>query len=74
MLNTKDETLNDKLQNFSTLKSEGVDREEGFKEILNSPVFRNFVISEDGKTSGIIVYIKEKDVEPILKIKKKKTF
>jgi len=29
------------------------------KEILNSPVFKNFVISEDGKTSGIIVYIKK---------------
>jgi hypothetical protein len=31
----------------------------GFDEILSSPVFRNFVISEDGKTSGIIVYIKK---------------
>ena len=27
---------------------------------LNSPVFRNFVISEDGNTSGIIVYIKKR--------------
>jgi predicted RND superfamily exporter protein len=36
-----------------------VDKDRGFKEILNSPVFRNFVISEDGKTSGIIVNIKE---------------
>ena len=32
---------------------------------MNSPVFRNFVISEDGKTSGIIVYLKEKDPIPI---------
>ena len=72
LLNTKDETLNDKLQNFSTLKSEGVNREEGFNEILNSPVFKNFVISEDGKTSGIIVYLKEKDIEPIFKNKKEK--
>ena len=31
----------------------------GFKEIISSPVFRNFVISEDGKTSGIIVYLKK---------------
>ena len=72
LLNTKDETLNEKLQNFSTLKSEGVNREEGFKEILNSPVFRNFVISEDGKTTGIIVYLKEKEIEPIFKNKKEK--
>ena len=63
LLNIKDETLTEKLQNFSTLKSEGVDREEGFNEILNSPVFRNFVISEDGKTTGIIVYLKEKTIE-----------
>ena len=59
LLNSTDDTLNEKLKNFSTLKSEGIDRESGFSEILNSPVFKNFVISEDGKTSGIIVYIKE---------------
>ena len=72
LLNTKDETLNDKLQNFSTLKSDGVDRQKGFNEILNSPVFKNFIISEDGKTSAIIVYIKEKKTEPIFKNKKEK--
>ncbi len=72
LLNIKDETLTEKLQNFSTLKSEGVDREEGFNEILNSPVFRNFVISEDGKTTGIIVYLKQKKIEPIFKNKKER--
>ena len=49
------------LQNYSTLTSPNIDKERGFNEILNSPVFRNFVISEDGKTSGIIVYLKSKD-------------
>ncbi len=61
LLNSTDKTLTERLQNFSTLKSDGIDKERGFNEILNSPVFRNFVISEDGKTSGIIVYIKQKD-------------
>ena len=41
------------------MKDEEVDKNRGFKEILNSPVFRNFVISEDGKTTGIIVNIKK---------------
>ena len=59
LLNSTDQTLNEKLKNFSTLKSEGIDRLKGFNEILNSPVFKNFVISEDGNTTGIIVYIKE---------------
>ena len=67
LLNSTDDTLSEKLKNFSTLKSDGIDRERGFKEILNSPVFKNFVISEDGKTSGIIVYIKkDENVKNIL--------
>ena len=58
LLNSTDTPLQERLQSFKTLKDEGVDKERGFKEILNSPVFRNFVISEDGKTSGIIINIK----------------
>ncbi len=67
LLNNSDAPLQERLENFKTLKDEDVDRNRGFKEILNSPVFRNFVISEDGKTSGIIVNIKKseklKDIE-----------
>jgi len=59
LLSNSDAPLQERLEGFKTLKDEGVDRNRGFKEILNSPVFRNFVISEDGKTSGIIVNIKE---------------
>jgi hypothetical protein len=70
LLNSTDETLAERLQNFSTLKSDGVDKKRGFNEILNSPVFRNFVISEDGKTSGIIVNIKKNNIPKELKNKK----
>jgi len=59
LLNNSDASLQERLESFKTLKDEGVDKNRGFKEILNSPVFRNFVISEDGNTSGIIVNIKE---------------
>ncbi len=59
LLDNSDAPLQERLSNFKTLKDEGVDKERGFREILASPVFRNFVISEDGKTSGIIVNIKE---------------
>ena len=59
LLNNSDATLQERLEGFKTLKDEDVDRQRGFKEILESPVFRNFVISEDGKTSGIIVNIKK---------------
>ncbi len=59
LLSNSDAPLQERLESFKTLKDEDVDKDRGFKEILNSPVFRNFVISEDGKTSGVIVYIKQ---------------
>jgi len=59
LLDNSEAPLQERLKNFSTLKDEGIDKERGFNEILNSPVFRNFIISEDGNTSGIIVYIKK---------------
>ena len=58
LLSSSDEPLVERIQNFKTLKNNQVNKERGFKEILNSPVFQNFIISEDGKTSGIIVYLK----------------
>ena len=70
LLRSSDDTLTERLKNFSTLKSEGIDKERGFNEILNSPVFRNFVISEDGKTTAIIVNLKKDEGLKELKNKK----
>ena len=67
LLNNSEASLQERLESFKTLKDEDVDTEKGFKEILNSPVFKNFVISEDGNTSGIIVYIKKDEQENIEK-------
>ncbi len=69
LLDNSDAPLQERLENFKTLKDEDVDRDRGFKEILDSPVFRNFVISKDGKTSGIIVNIKQ--TKPLENIKDK---
>ncbi len=59
LLNNSEAPLQERLENFKTLKDDDVNKERGFKEIISSPVFRNFVISEDGKTTGIIVYLKK---------------
>ncbi len=72
LLNNSDAPLQERLKGFKTLKDEDVDRERGFKEILNSPVFRNFVISEDAKTSGVIIYIKKNPELKDIKNKSKK--
>ncbi|MDB9773887.1 MMPL family transporter [bacterium] len=63
LLDNSESPLQERLESFKTLKDENVDIKRGFEEIVNSPVFRNFVISEDGKTSGIIVYIKKDELK-----------
>ena len=65
LLDNSEAPLQERLQSFKTLKDEDVDKQRGFKEILESPVFRNFVISEDGNTSGIIVNLKKPPLEDI---------
>ena len=50
----------DRIKNFRTLKDENIDKDRAFNEILNSPVFKNLVISEDATTTGIIVNLKRK--------------
>ena len=70
LLKSTDESLMDRLKNYKTLAYPEVDRKRGFEEIVNSPIYRNYVISEDGKTSGIVVYIKEdKKLKEYIKIK-----
>ena len=71
LLNSSDEPLMERIKNFRTLKDDNIDKERGFQEILNSPVFKNFVISEDSKTTGIIVNIKPKDKLQINSFKNK---
>ena len=58
LLKNNDDPLTERIKNFKTLSSEDVDKERGFDEIINSPIYKEFVISNDGKTSGILVYIK----------------
>ena len=58
LLSSSDESLMERLKNYKTLEDDGVDKKRGFEEIISSPVFKEFIISEDGKTTGIIVNLK----------------
>ena len=58
LLNNNEDPLAERIKNYKTLSSENVDLDRGLKEILDSPIYKDFVISRDGKTSGILVYIK----------------
>ena len=72
LLQSSDEALMERLKNYKTLAHPDIDKKRGFKEILNSPIYKNYVISEDGKTSGIVVYLKEdKRLKEYIRIKNK---
>ena len=59
LLKSTDEGLMERLVNYKTLAYPEIDKKRGFEEIRNSPIYKNYVISEDGKTSGIVVYLKK---------------
>ena len=72
LLKSTDEGLMDRLKNYKTLAYPEIDRKRGFEEIVNSPIYRNYVISEDGKTSGIVIYLKKDErLAEYIKIKDK---
>ncbi len=72
LLKSTDDNLMERLKNYKTLAYPEVDRKRGFDEILNSPIYKNYVISEDGKTSGIVVYLKKDErLADYIKIKDK---
>ena len=72
LLKSTDENLLDRLKNYKTLAYPEIDRERGFEEIINSPIYKNYVIREDGKTSGIVVYLKKDErLEEYIQIKDK---
>jgi len=72
LLKSTDEGLMERLKNYKTLAYPEIDRKRGFEEILNSPIYKNYVISEDGKTSGIVVYLKKDErLSEFIKVKDK---
>ena len=72
LLKSTNEGLMDRLKNYKTLAYPEIDRERGFDEIINSPIYKDYVISSDGKTSGIVVYLKKDErLAEYIKVKDK---
>ena len=72
LLKSTDEALMERLKNYKTLSYPEVDKDRGFEEIINSPIYKNYVISNDGKTSGIVVYLKiDQRLKEFIKLKEK---
>ena len=70
LLKNSNAPLMERLKNYKTLSYPEIDKKKGFNEIINSPIYKDYVISADGKTSGIVVYLKQdKKLNEFIKIK-----
>ena len=75
LLKSSDEPLMERLKNYKTLSYPNLDKNRGFQEILNSPIYKDYVISKDGKTSGIVIYLKKNErLSEYIKLKEKYFF
>ncbi len=70
LLKSTDEPLMDRLKNYKTLSYPDIDKNRAIQEIMESPIYKDYVISGDGKTSAIVVYLKEDEkLKDYIKIK-----
>ena len=75
LLKSSDEPLMERLKNYKTLSYPDLDKNRGFQEILNSPIYKDYVISKDGKTSGVVIYLKtDERLNEYIKLKEKYFF
>ena len=45
LLQSSDEALMERLKNYKTLSHPEIDKKRGFQEILNSPIYKDYIIS-----------------------------
>ena len=61
LLSINDQNLSDLVNEILTINSPNVNIADAEKEILESPIFKNLILSEDATTTGIIIYFKKND-------------
>jgi len=59
LLQSTNEPLIERIQNLKYITNPNIDFETAIKELTNSPIYKNLIISKDSKTFGIVVYLKE---------------
>jgi hypothetical protein len=59
LLQSSDEPLMERIKNLKYITSPSIEFKTAIKELTSSPIYKNLIISEDSKTFGIVVYLKE---------------
>ena len=59
LLQNSNEPLMDRIKNLKYIINKDINFNQALNELVKSPVYRDLVISADGKTLGLIVYLKD---------------
>ena len=59
LLLSSDEPLMDRIKNLKYITNPEIKFDVAINELVKSPVYKNLIISEDAKTLGIVVYLKD---------------
>ena len=61
LLQINDQTLTDLTNEILTIDSPNISLIEAESELVNSPIFKNLIISEDGLSTGVLINIKRNE-------------
>jgi predicted RND superfamily exporter protein len=68
LFNSSDGPVKELLDNIPTLEKPGVDRAKAKDELVNSPIYRELIISADGRTTALLLgLVEEKHYNRLLK-------
>ena len=68
LLEVNNQTLTDLVSEVLTIESPNVNLDEAENELLNSPIFKNLIISEDATSTGVLINFKKNEkYEALLK-------
>lgn len=59
---SKNSDLKELLKNIPNIESKDINISKAQNEILNSPFYKNNIISKDGKITGLIIYLKPDEI------------
>ena len=66
LLEVKSQKLTDLINEVLTIETPGIDLVQAEKELLNSPIFKNLIISEDATSTALVINFKKDEEYEIL--------
>ena len=70
MFNSSDTDIQEMVNNMPSLEKPGVERARAKKELVNSPIYRDLIVSSDGKTAALLLsLVEDKKFNRLLKLR-----